>query len=289
MIWLIFAIFINVYFFITFKLFGKFGLDTFKAITLNYIACFITGCIFFSLNHQIDTIDIPVNFWFWALILGCFFISVFFIMAKTAIDIGVSVSTIASKISMVLPIAYSLFISQKGNYGIWNVLGVLIAFAAIVLTSIKPKDHLEDLPPTKTAFWVMLVFLGAGIVDMLVNHISTIFTFKAADTLVPLFAFGVAAIVGLTTTLVKTKTLSYTKKEVIGGIALGVPNFFSLVVVIRALEAFDYDGAFIFPVLSVATIIGSVFFSILLFKEKLSVMNFVGVFLAFISILLITV
>ncbi|MBK7668019.1 MAG: hypothetical protein IPJ32_12200 [Sphingobacteriaceae bacterium] len=74
----------------------------------------------------------------------------------------------------------------------------------------------------------------------------------------------------------------------IGGIILGIPNYFSIFFILKSLEANIFTSAQLFPVLNISNVVLTALVGFLVFKEKLSAQNLLGVLLAVISILLIT-
>ena len=77
-------------------------------------------------------------------------------------------------------------------------------------------------------------------------------------------------------------------KNVIGGIALGIPNYASLVFFFNALESSGLEASQVFPVVSMGVIIISAIIGKLLFKEHLSLYNWLGLGIAIIAIFIIT-
>ena len=55
----------------------------------------------------------------------------------------------------------------------------------------------------------------------------------------------------------------------------------------RALAFFNNDGAFFFPVFNILTILASILFAFMLFREKPTKINMAGVLVALVSIFLI--
>jgi uncharacterized membrane protein len=78
-------------------------------------------------------------------------------------------------------------------------------------------------------------------------------------------------------------------RSILGGIALGVPNFFSIYFLLRALQNEVLNSASVFTINNVAIVMFSTLLGILLFKEVLSTKNWVGITMAVLSILLVAV
>jgi uncharacterized membrane protein len=76
-------------------------------------------------------------------------------------------------------------------------------------------------------------------------------------------------------------------KDVIGGVCLGIPNYFSIYFLIEALRNPDLDSSIVFVINNVSIVVLSTVVGILLFKEHLFKKNKVGIALAVFSIILV--
>ena len=106
MIYLLLSILFSTGLFVIFKYFGIYKIDTLKAIFVNYIVAFAMGIGL--AEGTISLTELPQQSWFFgALFLGALFVSIFFVMATTAQRNGVSVASVAGKMSVVVPVLYS--------------------------------------------------------------------------------------------------------------------------------------------------------------------------------------
>ena len=78
MLFLTLSILASVSLFIIFRLFSKFGINTFQAITVNYVVCVFTGVAFVD-SGTLTNFDAS-NWWGMAFFLGTMFISTFYLM-----------------------------------------------------------------------------------------------------------------------------------------------------------------------------------------------------------------
>ena len=76
-------------------------------------------------------------------------------------------------------------------------------------------------------------------------------------------------------------------KNLLGGIALGVINFFSTYCVFHAMRYFD--NVVLFPIYNIGVVCLTALIGWLLFKEKLTWKNYLGLAIAIIAVVLITV
>lgn len=270
--------------FVVFKLFSVYKIHTLLAIITNYIVACLCGLI---LNPQADEISgvISQPWFFGTVVLGILFILIFNIMAKSSQINGVGVTSVATKMSLVIPVLFAVFY-YKEVLSYLQVLGILLALAAVYLASIKNKMRKMD----KSHFRLpLLVFLGSGIIDTSIKFVQEGFLQPDDYPIFSSTVFGAAAISGfLFIGLKSTKhTTVFNFRSIIGGFCLGIPNYFSIFFLLRALNHESLNSSSVFTINNVAIVLFSTLLGILLFKEKLSLKNWVGVALSVISIVLV--
>ena len=77
-------------------------------------------------------------------------------------------------------------------------------------------------------------------------------------------------------------------KSIVGGLFLGIPNYYSMYFLIKALQSKNLESATVFTLINIGIILLTTFFGILLFKEKLLKQNYFGIALAIIAVILVT-
>jgi drug/metabolite transporter (DMT)-like permease len=279
-----FSILFSSLIFVIFKLFSTYKINTFYAIVTNYFIACLVGLFFYK--GEVIISDIPTKSWFLGtILLGILFILVFNLMATTAQKVGVSVASVATKMSLVIPVLFGVFWYQE-TLSFFQILGILLALIAVYFASIKTKDI--NLP--KTSFLLpVLVFLGSGVIDTSIKYLQEI---HVEETEYPLFSavvFASAATIGVLSIIfksIKTKE-KIAWKDIFGGIALGIPNYFSIYYLLKALQSETLNSASVFTINNVAIVMFSTLLGIILFKEQLSLKNWIGISLAIISIVLI--
>lgn len=268
-------------------------MNTFHAIVVNYIVCVLTGLIFSGNKQVIFTYAGESMVWVGlAAFLGLLFISAFYMMALAAQRVSVAVSTVASKMSLIVPVLFSIIVLQSITAYSWiNYTGMVLAVVAVVMASVK-RGH--QVAPTVTSskdyLLIGVVFLFTGMVDTTVNYSNTLIDGEDFKRIFPLVSFGFAALFGLVVLGYRTFFLHEQVKirSILGGIYLGVPNYFSIYFLMKALGDFGHDGAYVYPLLNISVILFTAFFAWLLFKEKLTPVNRVGVFLSFLAIIFLS-
>jgi uncharacterized membrane protein len=290
---LVLAIIFTSWLLVSFRVFDFFNVDNLQAIIFNYIVCAFTGFFFsgnYSLLCQLKTIDTWIVM---ACITGACFLPTFYLMSYTVKKVSVTISTVASKTSLVIPVMVSIFyLNNEMKFSILNYTGIVLGFGAILLCSLKQKINTDTTNSARRFDFFLpgLVFLGGGLVDVLINIANYRYIPIEKSSLFPFFAFSVAAIAGFILltgrVLFLKENLNY--RNLIAGIVLGIPNYLSIYFLLKALHDFDNNGAILFPALNISVILINSFVSFLFFKERLTNYNYVGLFLAVIALMLIT-
>jgi drug/metabolite transporter (DMT)-like permease len=292
---LLLSITMTVLLYLNFRYFPKIGVDTLQAIVINYGVCVFTGLLFKPQTLQ-DFISQDKSGWLWAGIFqGFMFIAVFVLVGRCTQTMGMAVSSLVSKISMVIPVAFSLFIFQSHTpINFFKIVGIILALGALVLISTKKqKQHSEakETVKNKTFHWkglmlTVAVFFGSGTIDSFTNFVNnSVITEQQTSQFtisVFLFAFLFGSIYLIYQIITARALLQF--KSIVGGITLGIPNFFAYYFMLRALSVFNNDGSLIFPLANISVILISTIIGMLVFHEKLSPANKVGVALAMLSI-----
>lgn len=277
------------------RLFSRYNVPAFPAVVGNYITCAVIGvCLDFShapIGRQAPSTELFV----YTLLLGALFIGTFYMMALSAEAVGVTLTSVFAKISMVIPILFSLFILRNATFDFWNYLGLVLAGVAVIVSSWKdsPPASETQKKKAKISIWAILlplsVFLCSGIIDTSLNFLNSAYSRAESPTALPILIFAAAAWWGI---LVLCYQFLVLKKKppiraIWGGIALGIPNFFSLYFIVKSLSDFDNNGALFFPLFNIAIILFAALGGWIIFKEKLSTLNKIGVLLALVAIGLI--
>lgn len=285
MIYLLLSILASTLIFVIFNLIGKYKINTLQAIVFNYFVACTTGVL--NTNTALNPLKVFNEKWFFgAVFLGFLFIAIFNVMALTAQRHGLSVASVASKMSVVIPIVFGLYVYQE-QLGWQKGIGIFLALIAVYLTSIKARTGTIRL---KNLWLPMVLFLGSGIIDTTIKYLETRYI---PNDGIPLFSatiFFIAGCIGVTILITKAlqKTLVFDLRSVFAGLLLGIVNYYSIYMLLKALQFKNFESSTIFTINNVAIVMLSTLIGLAFFKEKLSVKNWSGIIIAVISIILIT-
>ena len=281
MIYLLLSILSSTAIFVVFKLLKSYNINTLQAIVVNYF----TACIIGSLLYKGDIKPaeiIQTNWFIAAIVLGFLFISIFNVMALTAQKNGLSVASVASKMSVIIPVVFGILVFKE-SVGFQKITGILLALVAVYLTSLKQKDNAVL---TQSIYLPLILFFGSGIIDTSINYF-------APDDNIPLFSatiIAMAAVIGvllLSFKYLKSKQ-RFKLKSLPFGIILGIVNYTSIHFLLLALRVENTESSTLFTINNIAILSLSTLIGLVLFKEKISKKNWIGISLALISILLVT-
>lgn len=276
MLTLFLSIFISSFLFIIFKLFEKYEVDNKSAIVLNYLVAFSIGAL---LEGNPLFLKYYNQSWFWAaLALGVLFFLLFNLIAHITQVYGVSISVLANKMSLVIPVILAVLFLGEG-FSVLKGFGIFIALIGIALTIYK-----SDKPIAKKAFALpFILFLGSGILDFSLKLNQT---YLLADTSYFAFVASIflgAFLFGLIFSLM-SKKINLNKTNFIAGLGLGIPNFFSIYFLMQALNLPNIESTILFPINNSGILVVSTLFGILFFKEKLTFINGLGIVFCLIGI-----
>jgi len=219
--------------------------------------------------------------------LGILFIVVFILIARTTQTNGLSVASVATKMSVIIPIIFGL-IYYKESLGVLKFIGILFALMAVYFVSVKSKGGLKL--SKRDLILPLLVLLGSGIIDTTIKFLEEAYVAENDISIFSATIFFSAAILGIFLLIYNSfkGKVKIELKNIIGGIALGIPNYFSIFFLVKALRSDLLESSGIFAINNVSIVTLSTIAGIILFKEKLLPKNWLGIALAILSIVLIT-
>jgi drug/metabolite transporter (DMT)-like permease len=285
MTYLVLAILCSVIIGILFKLFPRYGIDTFQAIIVNYFTC--VACSTVQNGRFVVTTEIKSLPWFWyALALGIVFITGFTLAAATVRYFSVTISQIMQKMSILISVPFALFAYHE-SAGWMKLVGILFAIIAIILVNIPPKIATESVAAKDSKLYLMplLTWLLAGVIEVVFVIVQKEKMIALGDSTFITTVFFTAGCLGLTYLLYlyATKAATWSWRNVIGGIALGIPNYGSMYFLLQGLSS-GMESSIFFPLNNMGIILLTVAVAVLAFRDRLTKLNWVGVCLTVVAL-----
>ncbi len=267
---LIFSILCSVIVSVLLKISRKNHVDIRQAIAFNYLTA-ITLTWFFlkpNLPHQVDNQP-----WLLFIALGVLLPTIFIMMFKSVEAAGIVRSDAAQRLSLFIPILASFTILGE-VVSTPRLISLGVAFLALFCLLHKPLNNNQS-SHKQAALFLSLVWVGYGVIDILFKQLAK------TGTAFPTGLFITFALAGLLMFVyLLLNRVSFNKQSIIAGLILGLFNFGNILFYIRAHQAFKENPTLVFTtmnigVISLGTIIGA-----LVFKEKISPINALGILLA---------
>lgn len=267
--------------FVIFKFFDRYKIDNFQAISINYLVASISGILIVGSEFQYDII-IQKPWIAHAAFIGFIFIITFVLFALSSQKAGVAITAVFSKMSVVIPVIAGIFLYNE-SINLLKILGIISTFAAFILIFYK-KEKSKII--WALIFLPIIIFFANGLIDTslkyiefnLINDDYTLFL-----TMIFLIAFIMSFIISIVIYLRTKKPFSI--QTLIGGSILGLLNYATTYFMLMAMNQFQSNV--LFPVQNVGIVMMSALFGLVLFREKLSKTNWIGILLSILAILLI--
>lgn len=275
---IVFSTFIN----LVFKWFSVFKVNKIQAILVNYLVCFSIG---FILSGDFNLLKIIGSDWFkYCIILGSLFVAIFLSMAMTTEKYGVSVNAVSAKMSVIIPVLFA-YVYNSERLTIQFVVGILLSLLSIYLITKKK----QIIIPKKYIYLPIIVFLGSGTIDTSLKLLELNYSNDISINTISYSIFLGAFLVGTTFYTIKNQFnfSNWSSRNIISGIILGIPNYFSIYFLLTAIKSFSLKSAFVFGINNIGIVLLSTLLSVIIFKEKLTLINKFGVLISVLSIFLI--
>jgi drug/metabolite transporter (DMT)-like permease len=286
MLYLILCIACSSVLYIIFKKFEQYGIDLLQAIVVNYLVAGSLGFVLAnysypsSINFVIQEDWSPI-----VILLGLMFVSIFNLLGISSQKAGVSVTSVANKLSVVLPVLFGfIFLNETTNTG--KIAGIFLALVALYLTTHRPSS-----PGKKTSLlFPVLIFFSSGALDILLSFCERNYVTQGLSIAFTGLIFTMAAAFGLLMLvigIIRGKQ-QIRLKNIIGGIVLGLPNFFSILFIFIGLKETKWPVTTFFPVCNMGVMVFTTLLGYFLLREKISWVNLAGIVLALTAIIMIS-
>ena len=286
---LIFCILTNTVIGFIFKMFPKYGVNTLQAIVVNYFVCVAMAGLVLGESPIVS--NVHQTEWFpYALFLGFIFITGFNVTALSFQKFGVTLTTIMQKMSLLLTVPVAIYMYDE-DINAWKIFGLLAGLIAIYLTNKPKKVELKNAQNLSKwmIFLPIAVWLIAVCIETVLQYVETKILGGMGGINFVATLFGIAGSLGLVLVIAGliSGKLVFSYKNIIAGIVLGVPNFFSIYLIIVAISE-GWEGSKFFPYNNISIIALSAIIAYLFFSEKLSKVNVAGVVMAISAIWMIS-
>lgn len=240
---------------VLFRWMQKAGAETRHAILVSYLTSALAGALIFSVDRSLVS-----QGWFWpAALEGIGFYVVFRMMALTTQTAGITVASIATKMSVVIPTLIGI-VALGESVTVLKVTGLLFGILSVFLAAgSRIKVSKWALP--------LLVFLCTGLIDASFKLFQV---WGLNDAQFPTFMttiFGFAFIAAVVHhAMLPNKMI--TGISAVSGIALGLANLGTVFFILKALAQPGWESSIIFPMNNFGIVLASTLVAIAFFGER---------------------
>jgi drug/metabolite transporter (DMT)-like permease len=278
MLFLILSIICSVTVGILFKFSRRYTVSTTQIVASNYVFALLLCYLFFSPDLKAVGTSSP---WGLYLTIGVLLPTVFLFLAASIKHMGIVKTDAAQRLSLFIPVLAAWLIFKE-DFNILKVAALLVALPALLLLLAKPSKNAENK-------WIYpaAVLLGFGLIDILFKQIALYTSLPYTSSL--MVVFGIALVVMIAAVIYEAIVckVPLNIRNILFGCLVGIFNFGNILFYLKAHQAFAQNPSTVFAGMNMGVIIIGSVVGIFIFKEKLTKVNFTGLFFALAAILLI--
>ena len=280
MLYLILSILSSVIVGVIFKISRKYRINTTQIVGWNYV--FALLLCYFIFSPDISTIDATAP-WSIYIPLGILLPSIFLFLAASINHMGIVKTDAAQRLSLFIPLLSAWLLFHE-EFTTLKVIAFIIALPALLLILSKKTEN-------KNNNWIYptTVFVGFGVIDILFKQIALATSLPFTTSLFIVFGISLAIMIVVVLYELVIKKTKITAINLGLGALVGIFNFSNILFYLKAHQAFAKNPSTVFAAMNMGVIIIGSLVGILVFKEKLNTKNYIGLFLALIAIVLITI
>jgi len=244
----------------------------------NYFVASILSLIFLSLTSEVVYSVETLGF---GALIAFLFVFSFFAFAKAVNVAGAALSTVSSRLSVIIPILLSIYFYHESPTN-KQIIGFLFTLLTIIFSYFSLKEVSNGKLRLIDYSYVFVLLLGIGLADFSIKifqqwrplseksfFLFSIFTFS--------FIYSSGFIV--------FKRIPFEKNTIIRGGILGIPNIFSTFFLLGALA--QLPAIVVYPVTNIGIILFTTIGAGIIWNEKLNRMGKCALILGIISIVLL--
>lgn len=278
MLFLILSVICSVSVGVVFKIARGYSINIPQIVATNYIFALLLCYFFFSPDFSVVATDAP---WRIYISLGVLLPSIFLFLAASIKNVGIVKTDAAQRLSLFIPILAAWLIFGE-KFDALRITAFLIAFPALLLILAKPSENTKNK-------WIYpaIVLIGFGLIDILFKQIALYTNLPYTTSLFIVFGLAMVIMTVIVGFEIVFKKIKFNYKNLLFGGLVGLFNFGNILFYLRAHQSFAENPSTVFAGMNMGVIIIGSLTGIVVFKEKLSKINYAGLFLALVAIVLI--
>ena len=227
----------------------------------NYLVASIISLLFILFTEDVQ---FSIYTLFFGLGLGLLFVLSFFAFAKAISYAGTGLATTSSRLSVIIPIVFSIIIFNE-TPSEFQILGFVFTVITFILFYFSISDGHKTGDGFLKYILLLAVLFGIGINDFSMK----IFKSWRPGQEEPFFVFFIFTSAFVYASIyIAFKRIKIVKHTALWGLTLGVPNVFSTIFLLGALTLLP--AILVYPLINVGIIIFTTLLAFFIWKEKLN-------------------
>ncbi|MFQ6601834.1 EamA family transporter [Flavobacterium sp. C3NV] len=280
MLFLVLSILCSVIVGVIFKITRKYKGNPTQIVTFNYTIALALCYFTFSPNLAEVDASAPWNIY---IAIGVLLPFVLLSLVASIKHMGIVKTDAAQRLSLFIPILAAWLIFKE-EFNSYKVIGIIIGFMALLFILRKQSSNTEN-----KWFFPAAVLLGFGVIDILFKQVALYTSLPYPTSLFVVFCVALSVAIVISIYEIGIKKVKLEPKNILFGALVGIFNFGNILFYLKAHKAFAENPSTVFAGMNMGVIVLGSLVGLLFFKEKLSKINFIGIFLALISIVFIVI
>ena len=284
MVYVLFSVICSVTVSVILKLARQYQVDTTQLIAWNYPMT--VACTWFFLQPQLSVkllqqAPVPQYVGLAVLLPG-----IFVALSASIRHAGIVRTEVAQRLSLFIALiaAFWLF-GESAQVG--KLIGVAVGIAGILCSIGWHKGKNQYGPNYRVWLFPMVVFFGYGIIDILFKQVAQHTGVPYTTSMLVVFCLATLAALAYLAYHLSALRNKFSVHAIFWGVVLGGFNFANILFYMKAHRALPENPSIVFTGMNVGVIALGALVGIAAFREKLSLVNKLGVLLAVISVIII--
>ena len=247
-------------------------------LCMNYMMCLLLAVGYTGMDKVFETGEVFGTAIGLGVVNGILFLASFVLLQINVRRNGVVLSATFMKLGVLVPTLLSV-IAFREKPEVQQVIGFLVALLAIVLINFEKGQGEAGFK-----IGLILLLLGGGSGDAMAKIYDEV---GAAQFEEQFLCFTFASALVLCVILAIKKQQKLTKTDILFGLLVGIPNYFSARFLLKAVG--EVPAVVAYPTYSVATIVVISLVGMLCFKEKITKRQQVAIGIILVALVLLNI
>jgi drug/metabolite transporter (DMT)-like permease len=263
------------------KLARRYNIDIFQAITWNYS---IVVILFFFQPHLTNLQHAPiVTYGLLSVLLPALFV-IIGLAVRTA---GIVRTDVAQRLSLFISLTAAVILFGEAIPAL-KLSGLAVGLIAIACCIPWQKQEVEGGATDDAWIYLLIVFVGMGLIDILFKQVALYRDVPYTTSLFIIYGMAFTLCMLVLLFMVITKRVKFTWRHIFFGWVLGFCNFGNILFYLKAHQALAHHPSTVFSAMNIGVISLGALTGMVIFKEKLSTLNKVGIVLAIVAIVIMS-